>query len=74
MSHKRLKWSGTYPDRMVEWLGYDAKLREIDGHSYRKRRGKWVQIPDEWVGKVAHPQKIRNRKSKKGQGKSYKRF
>lgn len=34
----------------------------IDGKRYRKRRGKLVQIPDEWVGKTVHPQTKRKRK------------
>ena len=37
---------------------------EIDGKFYRKRRGKLVEIPPEWVGKVTHPQTTRKRKSK----------
>jgi len=46
---------------------------EIDGKFYRKRRGKLVQIPDEWVGKTVDPQTIRKRKSKKGQGRKFRR-
>ena len=42
-----------------------AKLIEIDGKFYRHRRGKLVQIPDEWVGKVTYPQTIQKRLSKK---------
>jgi len=42
-----------------------------DGHWFRYRRGELVMIPDTWVGNVTHPQTIRKRKSKKGQGKSY---
>lgn len=38
---------------------------------FRNRRGKLVEIPNEWVGKVCHPQTIRKRKSKKGQGRRY---
>lgn len=41
-----------------------AKRVEIDGHFYRWRRGKLVQIPDEWVGKTLHPQTKRKRPSK----------
>ena len=37
------------------------KRIEIDGVAYRMRRGKLVQIPAEWVGKVTHPQSIRKR-------------
>ncbi len=41
--------------------------------THRTRRGKEVEIPEEWQGKVTHPQTISKRKSKKGQGKSFKR-
>lgn len=37
------------------------KRIEQDGKSYRIRRGKLVEIPDEWVGQVAFPQKLRRR-------------
>ena len=46
---------------------------EKDGKFYRKRRGKLVEIPDEWVGHVTDPQTIRKRKSKKGQGRKFKK-
>lgn len=48
-----------------------AKRIEIDGHFYRMREGKLVQIPDEWVGVVTHPQTIAKRQSKKGRGRRY---
>ncbi len=38
---------------------------EIDGKFYRKRRGKIVEIPAEWVGKTVDLQTIRKRKSKR---------
>lgn len=38
------------------------KRIEINGKFFRKREGKLVQIPDEWVGKTVHPQTIRKRK------------
>jgi hypothetical protein len=41
-----------------------GKRIEIDGKFYRERRGKLVEIPQEWVGNVTHPQIIRNRPSK----------
>jgi hypothetical protein len=41
--------------------------------SFRKRRGKLVRIPDEWVGKTVDPQTIRKRKSKKSQGRRFRR-
>lgn len=44
------------------------KRIEINGKYYRKRRGKLVEIPDEWVDKVTFPQTIRKRKSTRGQG------
>lgn len=40
------------------------KRIEKDGKFYRLRRGKLVEIPAEWVGKVATPQTIRSRASK----------
>jgi hypothetical protein len=42
-----------------------AKRILIGNHFYRTRRGKLVQIPEEWVGQTVHPQTIRKRKSKK---------
>lgn len=36
----------------------------IDGVPHRLRRGKWVPIPKEWLGKVASRQKINKRPSK----------
>ena len=41
-----------------------AKRIEIDGVFYRRRRGKLIRIPDEWLGKVPDPQTIRKRQSK----------
>lgn len=32
-----------------------------DGRSFRRRRGEWVEIPEQWVGKVAFPQQLRRR-------------
>lgn len=49
-----------------------AQRIEINGNFYRRRRGKLVEIPEEWVGKVTHPQTIRKRLSKAGQGRRYK--
>lgn len=40
--------------------------------THRMRRGKLVEIPEEWRGHTVHGQSIRKRKSKKGQGKRYK--
>jgi hypothetical protein len=37
---------------------------EVDGKVMRLRRGKLVEIPPEWVGKVTHKQTIRKRVSK----------
>ena len=36
----------------------------VNGKWYRWRRGRWVRIPDKWVGVVAHAQTIRKRQSK----------
>lgn len=41
-----------------------AKRIEIDGKFYRKRRGKLVEIPPEWVGREPTKQTIRKRPSK----------
>lgn len=41
-----------------------SKRIEIDGTFYRKRRGKLVAIPAEWVGNVTHRQNVRQRESK----------
>ena len=37
---------------------------ERDGKFFRMRRGKLVEIPMEWVGKVTHSQTISTRPSK----------
>jgi len=41
-----------------------AKPIEIDGILYRKRRGRLVKIPDEWVGRTVGSRTIRRRHSK----------
>jgi hypothetical protein len=43
-----------------------AKAIEIDGVLYRKRRGKLVKIPEEWVGKTIshHAKSKRHSKTK----------
>lgn len=41
-----------------------SKPRIVDGKPHRMRRGKLVEIPAEWVGKVTHRQTIRKRPSK----------
>lgn len=42
-----------------------SKRIEIDGKFYRKREGKLVQIPDEWVGKTLNSNTKRKRKNRK---------
>jgi hypothetical protein len=42
-----------------------AKRLDIGDKSYRKRRGKWVKIPEEWVGIDVSSQTKRKRDSKK---------
>lgn len=37
----------------------------------RIRRGKVVEIPEEWVGKTLHPQTKRKRRSKAGAAKRH---
>ena len=39
-----------------------AKLQMIDGVPHRMRRGKLVEIPKEWLGKVPSGQTMRERK------------
>lgn len=41
-----------------------SKRIEIDGKFYRKRRGKLVEIPADWVGNVTSRRTIRQRPSK----------
>lgn len=41
-----------------------AKLIEIDGKYYRTRKGKLVEIPPQWLGKVTYKQTIRKRPAK----------
>jgi hypothetical protein len=43
-----------------------AKRIEIDGVFYRKRRGKLVVIPEEWVGRTVTSRKIAKRHSNTG--------
>ena len=40
-----------------------AKRIEKDGKIFRVRRGKLVEIPPEWVGKVTHPQTKKKRQT-----------
>lgn len=42
-----------------------SKRIEIDGKFFRERRGKLVEIPSAWVGKVTTEQTMRKRASKK---------
>lgn len=37
------------------------KAKIIDGKTYRCRRGVWVEIPDEWIGKFPTRQTKRHR-------------
>lgn len=41
-----------------------AKRIEIDGKFYRERRGKLVEIPAQWLGRVTSRETIRQRPSK----------
>ncbi len=43
----------------------DGEEEVVKEEHFRKRRGKMVRIPDEWVGQVPHPQTKRKRDSKK---------
>ncbi len=42
-----------------------SKVIEQDGKHYRMRRGKLVEIPEEWLGKTTSKKTIRQRKSKR---------
>jgi len=44
---------------------------EVGGGYYRKRRGIFVLIPEKWLGRTIHPQSIRKRPSKGGQGRKF---
>lgn len=41
-----------------------TKATKIDGKLYRTRRGRLVEIPEEWVGNFTTPATIRQRQSK----------
>ena len=49
------------------------KVIRRNGKHYRMRRGVLVEIPEEWVGQVTHPQTVRKRKSKRDQDRHFKR-
>lgn len=40
-----------------------AKVKIEDNKMYRLRRGKWVQIPPEWIGKIPTKATMRKRHS-----------
>lgn len=69
-------------DKAIKKLASDApavdvksgKRIEVDGKFYRMRRGKLVEIPEEWVGNVTHPQNMRKRESKTPSGKKAKQY
>ena len=42
----------------------DGEEEVVKEKHFRKRRGKMVRIPDEWVGQTLHPQTKRKRHSK----------
>lgn len=49
----------------IEYERDGTKLLKRGNQFYRIRRGKVVQIPNDWVGHTVHPQTIRKRTSKK---------
>jgi hypothetical protein len=51
-----------------------GKRIEVDGKFYRMRRGVLVEIPEEWVGNVTHPQNLRKRDSRNPSGKKVKAY
>ncbi len=50
-----------------------SKRLEFGNRFFRWRRGKLVEIPTEWVGNTTHPQTLSKRRSKKGQGRRFRR-
>lgn len=65
------------PPMTTEFIKVKKGLWKKGNHFYRMRRGELVKIPDEWLGKVTHPQTQRKRnsrdnghnKTRKGSGK-----
>lgn len=66
----------------VAWMGQrkrhnrgcgNRRIVKADGKVYRRRRGRLVEIPPEWVGRTTHPQTIRKRPSKKRRGRRFRR-
>ena len=55
------EWLEEYRDREPRSR---SKVKTVDGKPHRVRRGKLVEIPEEWFGKVTHKQTIRKRDSK----------
>lgn len=80
--------SEEYRQQTLEAMRANCKIIEIDGLSYfrtkggryerdgvfyRFRRGRLIEIPSGWVGRVTSPQTIARRSSKKGQGRRFRR-
>jgi len=53
-----LLWNG------IQFLERRMKRLDVGELSYRNRRGKWVEVPEEWVGITVSPQTKRKRQSK----------
>ena len=51
----------SYFPSMEQFHSKNKKLKFIDGKPHRKRRGKWVLIPEEWFGQILHDQTKRKR-------------
>ena len=60
-AHSAEEWLDEYRSREPRSR---SKVKLINGKPHRERRGKLVEIPDEWFGKVTYPQTIRKRESK----------
>jgi len=60
------------PECLVDKKKLKKIYQDEDGKFWRKRRGEWVEIPPEWVGKVTYKQTIMKRPSKEG-GKRYRK-
>lgn len=76
-------WDNNDPEKPF-WAEIDGKPTVVFPHeweryckkeqvTHRMRRGKLVEIPEEWRGKIPHKQTMRKRNSKQGQLVTFKR-
>lgn len=52
------------PSSEAAWNEASARIDEFERH-WRKRRGRWVEIPTEWVGKFPTKKTLRERKRRR---------